>query len=415
MGMALLNVALGLLVLLFILGYSLILEAASAHPLSGDFLKFHLSAQFLVQGEDIYQSVPAIDFAVDDTLHIGVKEELHPNLNPPFQTVLLSPLAVVEYRTAYIVWGAFSLACGLVGALILGALLGVPGRRALTSLVLAALLLVYFPTVIAVYSGQWSLFPFVCLVVAWANWRKGNTAIAGAILGTIAAIKLFFGAFFLLFLARREWRAGALFIVTWTTCTALAVATTGLETSKRYLAILKEAVWYSASWNASFRGFFSRIFGGSEGKPLFDVPVVTNVLNVGLSVLAIFLLFWMSRAEVRKKPIAILDDLAFSFCVVIMLLVSPFGWMYYFPFLFIPFVVLWRASFSLEHGRTYRLLIALAWVLSTVPRFIVPIAVLEGDLVIIFGWAGAYFYALAVLSIMIWTVHRQVCRTGVPG
>jgi hypothetical protein len=415
MGSALLNVALGLSALLFILGYSLILEAASVHPLSGDFLKFHLSAQFLVQGEDIYQSVPAIDFAVDDTLHTGVKEELHPNLNPPFQTVLLAPLAVAEYKTAYIVWGALSLACGLVGALILGALLGFPGRRVLAGLVLANLLLFYFPTFIAVFSGQWSLLPFVCLVVAWANWRKGNQAVAGAILGAVAAVKLFFGAFFLLFLARREWRASALFVGVWTACTAVAVATTGLDTSRRYLAILGDAVWYSASWNASFRGFFSRVFGGSEGEPLFDIPVVTSVLNVGLSALAIFLLFWMSRAEVRKKPIVILDDLAFSFCVVIMLLVSPFGWMYYFPFLFIPFVVLWRASFSLEHGRTYRLMGALAWVLSTVPRFIVPIADFEGDLAIIFGWAGAYFYALVLLSVLIWTTHRKIGRPVVSG
>lgn len=413
LGTKVLHVALGLLVLLIVLGYALVLDAASDHPISGDFVKFHTSARFLVQGEDIYRSVPAVDFVVGDAVPFDPDTDLHPNLNPPFQTVLLSPLGYLEYRTAYIIWGALSLVGGLVGALLLGAAAGEPGRRVSTSLLLTLLLLLYFPTFIAIFSGQWSLLPLAFLVGAWVAWRTGRHAAAGAILGGIAAIKLFFGAFFFLFLARREWRAGVGFVVAWMACTALALGVAGWDTLVRYVQILGDARWYSASWNASFMGFFSRIFGGSEGTPLVEAPWLTTVLHYGLSALAVFALFRMSRQAERGVEVALLDDLTFSFCIVIMLLASPFGWMYYFPFLLLPFAVLWRAGSLLEQGRRIRALAVAAWLLSTVPRFIMQLADMEGDPLVIFGWAGAYFYALVLFATTILAAHGQL-RRGPP-
>jgi hypothetical protein len=409
-----LHVALGFCIAFVASAYALVLETASDHPISGDFVKFHTSARFLVEGEDIYRPVPAIDFVVGDTVPFDPATELHPNLNPPFQTVLLSPLGHLDYRTAYVLWGALSLAGALVGALLVGASVGPPGRRVSWALLLTLVLFLYFPTFISIFSGQWSLLPFAFLVGAWVAWRSGRQALAGGILGAIAAIKLFFGAFFLLFLARREWRAGVGFVVSWTACTTLALLVTGWSALLRYLGILGDAVWYSASWNASFMGFFSRIFGGSEGAPLLDMAWLTPVLHYGLGGLSVFGLFWLSRRSARSREVAYLDDLTFSFCIVIMLLVSPFGWMYYFPFLLIPLAVLWRASSSLEHPWRYRIWVVLAWALSTVPRFIMRLEDMEGDLAVIFGWAGAYFYALVLFATFILVMHGRLRRESLP-
>jgi hypothetical protein len=158
-----------------------------------------------------------------------------------------------------------------------------------------------------------SVSAYAFLVFAWVGWRRGNAALAGGILGALAAINLFFGAFLLLLVARRQWRA----------------------------------------------------------------------------------------------------ILVFSVCIVIMLLVSPFGWVYYFPFLLVPFAVIWRTSYLFCEGRMFRLLMATAWVLSTVPHAFVPGGRVLGDPLFVLGWASLYFYSLVLLLGLIATMQQRLQRVTV--
>ena len=74
-----------------------------------------------------------------------------------------------------------------------------------------------------------------------------------------------------------------------------------------------------------------------------------------------------------------MDDLAFSSYIVIMLLVSPLGWIYYFPFLLIPLTAIWKGSHLLGGGGSFRTLAVLAWLLSTMPKTLVKPDDLGGD------------------------------------
>ena len=100
-------------------------------------------------------------------------------------------------------------------------------------------------------------------------------------------------------------------------------------------------------------------------------------------------------------------DLWFSLTIVAMLLISPLGWMYYFPCLLIPLAVAWRSSnkTSFKHG--YKLLIAFAFLLTTIPQLLIYSADMN-DAITCFVWAGFYFYSLLLFSgILIYLAHHS--------
>lgn len=415
---------------LVLAGYVALAETRWARaPVGGDFMKFFASAQLLVQGEDIYSPVPlgGFDFWSDPESAPG--RPLHPNLNPPFATVLLAPLGTLDYYTAFMIWTLLGLTAGVLGAYLVGRQVGWGGREPgdtgpgtagpkgsrpkasdpfTAGLLWALLLLVYFPTFSALHFGQWTLVPFFFLVLAWLAWRRGRGGTAGALLGGLAAIKLFFGAFFLLFLARRRWRAAGAFVAAWIFCTALSAAVVGVDTLLAYPSVVSMADWHGASWNASFLGFFSRLLGGGGVEdPLIRAPILTPVLAGGLSLLALASLFLLpgegEESEERREA----HDLVFALTIPVMLLASPFGWMYYFPFLLITLAVLWQRSRTWENPKELRQLLVLAWLLGTVPQTLITVRGIDADPRIVFGWGGAYVYALVLFWVLAWRRARN--------
>jgi hypothetical protein len=93
-----------------------------------------------------------------------------------------------------------------------------------------------------------------------------------------------------------------------------------------------------------------------------------------------------------------------------MLLVSPLGWIYYFPFLLLPFLLLWKGAGLLEDGANFRWLAVLAWVLSSVFRSHLVPEQFGGDPVLILWWSGTYFYALVLFVLLIWTMQGRSAR-----
>jgi hypothetical protein len=91
-----------------------------------------------------------------------------------------------------------------------------------------------------------------------------------------------------------------------------------------------------------------------------------------------------------------------------MLLISPLGWLYYFPFLLIPLAVIWRVARNLRAGLWFQLMVILAWLMSTTPKLMVQKEALGGDPALILGWAGVYFYALVLLAVILWKLQSRL-------
>jgi hypothetical protein len=251
----------------------------------------------------------------------------------------------------------------------------------------------YFPTWASVVYGQFGLLLFVLLALSWYGARSGRDGLAGVSLGLALSLKPFAAIFVLLFVLRRRWRLLGWTVGTSTACAVVGLAAFGWEPYRHYLSELGGTNWYAASWNASFLGFFSRIFGGSRNVPLVEAPLVAQALTSAGSLALLGVVAWMSNplsTAVSERRF----DFAFALTVLAMLLVSPLGWMYYFPSLAIPALVLWRAG----AGRAC----AVAWLLSTVPHLLVPSARFNDPLAW-FTWAGCYFYALLLFAgLLVW-------------
>ena len=262
------------------------------------------------------------------------------------------------------------------------------------------------------FFGQFTFVLLLLIALAWKTSRMKKDRLAGVILGLATGLKLFMGIFFILFLVYRRWRLLFYFIGTYLLFNIISLVVFKFATFKKFLSLLQKMPWYAESWNASFMGFFTRIFGGSLNIPLVNQPWLAQALSLLLSLALIGSLIryaWPSAGPIATHRF----DLLFSLALVEMLLISPYGWLYYFPVLILPAVVAWRASENCLRSRGYKLLIVIAWALSTIPT---PLIWAEdarmNQPIIWFTSAGIYFYALLIMSAVFITLLHKTNSTG---
>lgn len=383
--------------LLAIIGvYSLVIHFVSAYHY--DFAVFYASLQFLLDGKDIYTPVPFNAFDLVYTHHTG-RQALHPNLNPPFFTLVLAPLGWLSYSAAFWVWSLLSLCFGVAGIVLIQR----TDSRQDTDymLIMLILLFAYFPVLTNILIGQTALLIFMLVAGGWVAMRQGYERLGGVLLGVAFAIKLFLGLFLVYFLLQRRWQLAKWFLATIAASGLMGLAVLGPDSYQHYIQALSSVTWQSSNWNASAYGFFSRIFGGSENKPLIDAPILGKVLNYLLTATLVLLLAWLLR---RKQAIAttVRTDLGFSFTLVSALLISPLGWMYYFPLLLLPFFVLFRLAHTYQLTWKFKLPLLLIFLASSFPQLLTPAA---ENTQTAFTLSAYYFYALLSLSGLIVTAN----------
>lgn len=260
-------VAIGLVVFV-VASYILIIPYMADY--ASDFTKFYMSARLFLAGEDIYSSIGLNSLvAVLKVLPATDPDYvMHPNLNPPFQTLIFAPLGLLPYRTASFSWSVISLLCLMSIAFIVEKNILSNRGRLLGYSVLFLLLTIYFPTLANFLLGQLSIFLLPFLALLWVASRKGENVKAGIVLGFIINIKLFFGIFIILFALERRWKLLVWSVGAFVFGLGIGILVFGAETHTRYLSMLNGITWYSNSWNASIMGFFSRFIYNFQNMPL---------------------------------------------------------------------------------------------------------------------------------------------------
>lgn len=404
--------------------YSNILLISSHYLYHTDFFKFYQSARFYFSGQHIYDKVmyPLNDYEIS-IWHSKVLA-LNSDLNPPFLTLLLLPTAWLSYSNALLDWFAISLVSTIIGILL--TLKTYPALWQNTTARLWALagLLVYFPNYLSLYIGQLSSLLLILTVLAWYAINGKRDGLAGSLLGFALSIKLFYGIFLILFFARKQWRAVYFMLVTFGICSVSALWIFGIKSYQTYLLNLKEIYWYSGNWNASLLGFLARLFGGNhEGNhPIVNLPQLTQALYFVISAIIISYFIYnvwsMSiHRNIIKKTTAFhslftqqdrdIFDWQYSLAIVLMLLLSPLGWIYYFPLLIIPFVTILRLSNLMRRFNLYFILLNIIIIFSSIPyHYRFPMQITQP--VMIFTWASYSFYALIALCALLLLMKRQL-------
>lgn len=253
------------------------------------------------------------------------------NLNPPVFSFLVKPFAQVKLRPAYYLW------CGTQLILALSLWLfylrrhfpNHPAAVPLGGLAFAA----YFPIFGNLLVGEGGLWYFAAITAALLAYDKKREDLFGLFLGLALTLKLFTGLIFIWLLLSRRWRPLFWGAGIYAALMLLGLGFLGLENHIGWLRNLQEVSWYSYTWNASLDGVLARYFGGGSAVSSFDWPLFRAIARVIAWGLALGALIWLSR---QKNGF----NLGLAACLPLMLLLSPLGWIYYFPVLFLAAVLM---------------------------------------------------------------------------
>lgn len=407
---------------LFFLSYIYPLTLGKTSILYSDYGKFYHSQRMLIKGKNIYTPI----YFINNKKHPepghsilgaqGTKPtqaiRLAGNLNPPFFTLISFPMAYLSYPDALLLWTFLSILAGYLSILLIQQKLE---PRSIHSLQTCLLLLIgfssFFPSFAALQFGQVSLLLLPLLVLAWRAAHDKNAIKAAVFLGLATSLKPFIGLFFLYFLIRKEWRALSMFTLTILICGLIAAAFFGIDTYYSYYEVCKQIAWAASSWNVSIYGFLLRLIGGSEANtPWVPIPGLFIFAYPFLSILLMGALIWflcpLPGTDLRKKT-----DLDFSITLVAMLLLSPLGWLYYFPFLSIPFLILWNFSKKGIYPIVLPLLLASFLLLSNIPIPLVPSNEIKTNNALpVFLGASLYFSVLVGLMGLFFLLRRSLSK-----
>ena len=367
-----------------------------------DFAIFYYSAQNFFEGKNIYFPIPLekIGEISPEIKSILRTDSFFPNLNPPFQTLLFLPFTFINLQRANLVWAALSLMFGLISARIIAnnqPLKPVDKRSFLMPVIM---LFAFFPTLAAFKVGQISLLILLLVVAGWSASRAGKDRAAGIFLGLALSLKLFIGLFIIFFLIRRRWKLLAWYIGTFLATSFLALFVFGIDAYRQYIVNIRDITWYEHSWNVSFTGFFTRLFGGTDNISFLNWPEMINIVVFSLSLISVIILIWVAWPRYGLSS-AIRFDLGYALTLVFMLLISPLGWIYYFPLLFLPAILILWISTRWKNQFLKALVISL-WVLMTIWPFLPRTQVNVFYNQIYFGF---YSYVLLAFGVMlVWLI-----------
>jgi hypothetical protein len=265
-----------------------------------DFRVFHESARAWLEGRSAY---PA---------------GLLPNMNPPWFTVALSPLAALPLGLAFNVWTAINV--GLVAWTLMAI------RRARPSVDHAMLAMCLVATLPAWYAWQKGQVTWLLFTLVTRAWLSPDRAALWLIPALMLKPPLAIAALLL------PWRVGMTALAGALTGSVLLMGLSGLQPWQEWSRAGTLAPLVGWSSNASLWGIAARVEHGVNGVRIFDLSLVA-LMCVGIigAVLA-----WLT---VRTE-----GDRRWALVLLTSTLLSPLGWLYYLPLAFGPLAVFLRWS-----------------------------------------------------------------------
>jgi hypothetical protein len=272
-----------------------------------DFLMFYQSAAAWLAGRSPYGGNP-----------------LTPNLTPPVLLPLFGLFARMSFPVARFAWSVLSLLALVWSVSKIGHHVGVPPWQ------VAAIVLASSPGMLGLGLGQVSFLLLAMMTAAWNASHRRREVEAGAWLGLLCVIKPFYGLFGLWMIWRRQWRAvvscGALFLVG----LLAGIVVAGPHVTLEWLARVREATWYSRSYNIGIAGVGARLFSRPGDPTVSWTPLlVSPALAISTDFALGAMTMWIAWRTLRKRPGDV--DTAYAVLGLSGLLLAPLAWIHYLP------------------------------------------------------------------------------------
>jgi hypothetical protein len=314
---------------------------------NADFFTFLDSAGRWRAGLDPYRTTRLVDLGAGPQL-------AHTNLNHPLTIPLFAPLLALPPMAAFLLWDVVGVLAFLVAFAVARHALGwtlTPSGWLTTVALLACC-----PGVIyGLQLGQWGLLLALPVVALWRLLRdprldhdRRTLLLAGVLCGVLIAIKPFLLPLAAFFLVRRRW-VGLLAIGGGGVGgSLLALPFVGLAAYPAWLTALRGVSWYNHGMNIGIFGLVNH---------LTTPPAIVGWALQGVAVLlGVALVLRASDAPTAR-------DRTIGALLLLGLLGSPLGWLYYTPLLLpalLPALAAWH-----RYGRgeqiTLGVTVALLW------------------------------------------------------
>jgi GT2 family glycosyltransferase len=194
-----------------------------------DFFSFYSAAQIYVQrgGSAVYDILVQKQYELAVTHQAADRFIVLPYFHPPYYTLLIAPLAYLDYRDAYYAMTVFNVLLGIVLAVIL--VRGSERVHGRAAIVAGALIAGFLPLFVTILQGQSDLVVLVPLAAAYTAWSRGRLGWAGVFSALALSKPQLLLLIPVLFVARRAWRAIAAFVATVLGLAVLSVLTFGVN------------------------------------------------------------------------------------------------------------------------------------------------------------------------------------------
>lgn len=303
-----------------------------------DFSSYYVASAELLAGNNPYH-----DWLWSD--RAWVITYLPCNPNPPITLLIFSFFSYFSYPVAFGLWLGVSYGLALYGVYV--SLTCVLSQDELKSKLPMVLLLYICAFPVVMNTGLVQLGSVLLFLVAmgYRAYLKHEAAWAGFWWGLLIALKLFPGLLFVYVLLNRRYRLAAWMFGSCVGFSLLPMFFIGIAPYSSYLERIQHGVnWYGINWNASLFGYLFRLFvemgylpytGGVHHENLIYTSIsptewVRSVYYYWAGVILINWVWFFRRIEQGAA------HRGFAFALILMIVLSPMGWVYYFPMLLIP-------------------------------------------------------------------------------
>jgi len=259
-----------------------------------DFFSFYSGARLYVLkgGSAVYDLALQKQFELQVVHQAPDRFVVLPYFHPPYYTLLIAPLAFLDYRAAYYAMAAVNVV--LVAALVVLLVRGSERIRGRAALVAAALISGFFPLFVTVLQGQSDLVVLVPLAAAYTAWTRGRLGWAGIFSGLALAKPQLLLLVPVLFVARRAWRALAGFAAVIAALGVVSIAGFGFGPVLAYVnAVGRWAIGgslptsgqivYTDTAVYSLRNVLEAVPGGGKGVALAVLILLLALVALSLS------------------------------------------------------------------------------------------------------------------------------------
>ena len=311
-----------ILALLLIIFYIIIFYFVLTYKFPLDFSSLYYAGQNLIEGINPYSSLFAN--------HLEQSRELPANLNPPFAILLFSPLNYLSFINALSFWSIFSFILGLIGAYISFKYAFSKSFIKKNWPYLYIFYLSFFATIIDTAIAQLGALILFLIMIGYHFYKKHNDYAAGLSWGIIISIKLFPALLFIYALIKKRYKICACIIIVFFLSWLIPFLIYGNTIFTKYFITLSKVDWYGDNWNGGVYGLISRFFVDTNYN-------ANNLIAAKITFCIIFfisMIFYIYKLKIMEKEN--IEHKSFCFTLVMMLILSPFGWLYYFPILILP-------------------------------------------------------------------------------